>query len=86
MSGLDNSCLISCWIRQTLLKLITVHGTTISPCPVMAGDVQVLFRPVPTPDVQANISSVNVTQTEKKARDKETTKGVDQGERPKFWA
>ena len=43
-----------------------------------------MFQPVPTPDVQANISSVNVIQTEKKAGDKEMTNGVEQEERPKF--
>ena len=48
------------------------------------GDVQVLFQPVPTPDVQANIFSVNVTQTEKKAGDRKMTEGIDHEERPKF--
>ena len=77
------------WIRQQLLAADIVE---VDHCPwdyhsTMSrngGDVQVLFQPVPTLDVQANISSVNVTQTEEKARDKETTKGVDQEERPKF--
>ena len=77
------------WIRQQLLAADIVE---VDHCPwdyhsTMSrdgGDVRVLFQPVPTPDVQVDISSVNVTQTEKKARDKETTKGVDQEERPKF--
>ena len=77
------------WIRQQLLAADIVE---VDHCPwdyhsTMfrdGGDVQVLFQPVPTPDVQANISSVNATQTEKKAGDKETTKGVYQEERPKF--
>ena len=77
------------WIRQQLLAADIVE---VDHCPwdyhsTMSrdgGDVQVLFQPVPTPDVQANISSVNATQTEKKAGDKETTKGVVQEDRPKF--
>ena len=77
------------WIRQQLLATDIVE---VDHCPwdyhsIMShdgSDVQVLFQPVPTLDVQVDISSVNVTQTEKKAGDKEMTKGVDQGERPKF--
>ena len=77
------------WIRQQLLAVDIVE---VDHCPwdyhsTMSrdgSDVQVLFQPVPTPDVQANISSVNATQTKKKAGDKEMTKGVEQEERPKF--
>ena len=77
------------WIRQQLLAADIVE---VDHCPwdyhsTMSrdgGDVQVLFQPVPTPDVQANIFSVNVTQTEEKAGDRKTTEGIDQEERPKF--
>ena len=77
------------WIRQQLLAADIVE---VDHCPwdyhsTMSrdgGDVQVLFQPVPTPDVQANIFSVNVTQTEEKAGDRNMTKGIDQEERPKF--
>ena len=49
------------------------------------GEVQVLFRPVPTPDVQAEIFSVGVTKTEKEAGEMDsTTNGGEQEERPKF--
>ena len=47
-------------------------------------DVQVSFCPVPTPDVQANVLSVGVTETESKAGESVMTKGGEQGERPKF--
>ena len=64
------------WIRQQLLAADIVE---VDHCPwdyhsTMfrdGGDIQVLFQPVPTPDVQVNISSVNVTQMEKKAGDRE---------------
>ena len=77
------------WIRQQLLVADIVE---VDHCPwdyhsTMSrdgGDVQVLFQPVPTPDVLANIFSVNVTQTEEKAGDRNMTKGIDLEERPKF--
>ena len=77
------------WIRQQLLAADIVevdhcpwdHHSTMSRD---GGDVQVLFQPVPTLDVQANICSVNATKTDKEARDKEMTNRVDQEERPKF--
>ena len=77
------------WIRQQLLAADIVE---VDHCPwdyhsTMSrdgSDVQVLFQPVPTPDVQANIFSVNVTQTEKEAGDKKMTEGIDQEERPKL--
>ena len=49
-------------------------------------EVQVSFCPVPMPDVQADVLSVSVIETElkPKAGDSVTTKGVEQGERPKF--
>ena len=47
-------------------------------------EVQVSFCPVPTPDVQADVLSVNATKTEMKAGEMEMTKGEEQGERPKF--
>ena len=43
-----------------------------------------MFRPVPTPDVQADIFSVDATKTEKEAREMEMTNRVEQEERPKF--
>ena len=46
--------------------------------------VQVAFCPVPTPDVQADVLSVSVTETESKAGESVMTKGGEQGERPKF--
>ena len=47
-------------------------------------EVQVSFCPVPTPDVQADVLSVSVTKTESKAGESVTTKGGEQGGRPKF--
>ena len=47
-------------------------------------EVQVLFRPVPTPDVQIDIFSVDATKTEKETGELETTNRVEQEERPKF--
>ena len=50
------------------------------------GEVQVSFCPVPMPDVQADVLSVGVTETElqPKAGEMVTTNGGEQGERPKF--
>ena len=48
------------------------------------GEVQVSFCPVPTPDVQADVLSVGVTETETKAGETAMTNGGEQGERPKF--
>ena len=47
---------------------------------------QVSFCPVPTPDVQADVLSVSVTKIElqNKAGEMVTTKGGEQGEKPKF--
>ena len=77
------------WIRQQLLAADIVE---VDHCPwdyhsIMSRDannVQVLFQPVPTPDVQADIFSVNSTQTEEKAGDRNSTEGIEQKERPKF--
>ena len=77
------------WIRQQLLAADIVE---VDHCPwdyhsTMSrdgGDVQVLFQPVPTPDVQANIFSVNANQTENEAGDRKMTEGIDLEERPKF--
>ena len=60
------------WIRQQLLAADIVE---VDHCPwdyhsTMSrdgSDVQVMFQPVPTPDVQADIFSVDATQTEKEA-------------------
>ena len=43
------------------------------------GEVQVSFCPVPTPDVQADVLSVGVTQTEIKAGESDMTNGGEQG-------
>ena len=77
------------WIRQQLLAADIVE---VDHCPwdyhsTMSRDgseVQVLFQPVPTPDVQADIFSVGATETEKEARELKTTNRVEQEERPKF--
>ena len=77
------------WIRQQLLAADIVE---VDHCPwdyhsIMSRDannVQVLFQPVPTLDVQADIFSVNSTQTEEKAGDRNSTEGIEQEERPKF--
>ena len=66
------------WIKQQLLAADIVE---VDHCPwdyhsTMSHDgseVQVLFRPVPTPDVQADIFSVDATKTEKEARELEMT-------------
>ena len=78
------------WIKQQLLAADIVE---VDHCPwdyhsIMSRDadnVQVLFQPVPTPDVQADIFSVNTIQTEEKAGDRNSTEGIEQEERPKFW-
>ena len=77
------------WIKQQLLAADIVE---VDHCPwdyhsTMSHDgseVQVLFQPVPTPDVQANIFSVDATQTGKEARELKMTNRVEQEERPKF--
>ena len=77
------------WIKQQLLAADIVE---VDHCPwdyysTMShdgGEVQVSFYPVPTPDVQADVLSVGITKTEKKAREMDTTNGEEQGERPKF--
>ena len=66
------------WIRQQLLAADIVE---VDHCPwdyhsTMSRDgseVQVLFQPVPTPDVQVEISSVDTTETENQAGESETT-------------
>ena len=68
------------WIKQQLLAADIVE---VDHCPwdyhsTMSRDgseVQVLFQPVPTLDVQADIFSVGATKTEKEAREMEMTKG-----------
>ena len=77
------------WIKQPLLAADIVE---VDHCPwdyhsTMSRDgseVDVSFCPVPNPDVQADVLSVNATRTEKKAGEMETTKGEEQRERPKF--
>ena len=77
------------WIRQQLLAADIVE---VDHCPwdyhsTMSRDgseVQFLFKPVPTPDVQANIFSVDATQTGKEAGELKTTNRVEPEERPKF--
>ena len=77
------------WIGQLLLAADIVE---VDHCPwdyhsTMSrdgGEVQVSFCPVPTPDVQADVLSVSVTDTEIKAGETVTTNGGEQGERPKF--
>ena len=77
------------WIQQQLLAADIVE---VDHCPwdyhsTMShdgGEVHVSFCPVPTPDVQADVLSVNATQTDMKAGEMEMTKGEEQGERPKF--
>ena len=51
---------------------------------MMAMRSRFLSVPVPTPDVQADVLSVSVTETESKAGESVMTKGGEQGERPKF--
>ena len=66
------------WIKQQLLVADIVE---VDHCPwdyhstmsCDGSDVQVLFQPVPTPDVQANIFSVDASQTEKEAGELKTT-------------
>ena len=70
--------LINVWIKQQLLAADIVE---VDHCPwdyhsTMSRDgseVQVLFQPVPTLDVQADIFSVDATKTEKEAREMDTT-------------
>ena len=77
------------WIKQQLLAADIVE---VDHCPwdyhsTMSrngSEVQVMFRPVPTPDVQADIFSVNATKTEKEAGEKEMTNRVEQEEKPKL--
>ena len=75
------------WIKQQLLAADIVE---VDHCPwdyhsTMSRDgseVQVLFQPVPTPDVQADIFSVDATETEKQAEELELTNREEQKERP----
>ena len=80
------------WIKQPLLAANIVE---VDHCPwdyhsTMShdgGEVQVSFYPVPTPDVQADVLSVGVTQTELQLKAGETDtwlNGGEQRERPKF--
>ena len=77
------------WIRQQLLAADIVE---VDHCPwdyhsTMSHDgseVQVLFQPVPTLDVQADIFSVDATQTGKEAGELKMTNRVEPEERPKF--
>ena len=77
------------WIRQQLLAADIVE---VDHCPwdyhsTMSHDgseVQVLFQPVPTPDVQVEISSVGATETENQAGEMEMTNQEEPEERPKF--
>ena len=86
-----NTTSYNVWICQQLLAADIVE---VEHCPwdfhsTMSHDgnqVQVSFCPVPTPDVQADVLSVSVTKTElhSKAGETVTTKGGEQGKRPKF--
>ena len=86
---LTNTNSYNVWIQQPLLAVNIVE---VDHCPWdyhstmsrYGGEVCISFCPVPTPDVQADVLSVNATQTDMKAGDMETTKGEEQGERPKF--
>ena len=77
------------WIQQPLLAADIVE---VDHCPwdnhsTMShdgGEVQVSFYPVPTPDVQADVLSVGVTETEIKAGESVMMNGGEQGGRPKF--
>ena len=77
------------WIKQPLLAADIVE---VDHCPwdyhsTMSRDgseVQVSFYPVPTPDVQAGVLSVDSTKTEMKAEETEMTNEAEQGERPTF--
>ena len=87
--SLMNTNSYNVWIRQPLLAANIVE---VDHCPwdyhsTMSrdgGEVQVSFCPVPSPDVQADVHSVSVTQTEIKAGEMVTTNGGEQRERPKF--
>ena len=77
------------WIKQPLLaaNIVEVDHCPWDYHPTMSRDgceVHISFCPVPTPDVQADVLSVNATWTEKEAGEMEMTKGEEQGERPKF--
>ena len=77
------------WIQQPLLAADIVE---VDHCPwdyhstmsCDGGEVQVSFSPVPTPDVQADVISVDVTEAEIKVGETDMTKGGEQGEMPKF--
>ena len=86
---LVNTNLYNVWIRQQLLAedIVEVDHCLWDYHSTMSCDgseVQVLFQPVPTPDVQADIPSVHATQTEKEAGELKMTNQVEQEERPKF--
>ena len=77
------------WIKQLLLAadIVEVDHCQWDYHSTMSRDgseVQVSFCPVPTPDVQADVLSVGVTETETKAGEMVMTNGGEQGERPKF--
>ena len=86
---LMNTTSYNVYIKQLLLAADIVE---VDHCPwdyhsTMSRDsseVQVSFCHVPTPDVQADILSVGVTETETKAGEMDMTKGGEQGKRPKF--
>ena len=79
------------WIRQQLLAADIVE---VEHCPwdfhsIMScegNQVQVSFCPVPTPEVQADVLSVGVTEAElpSNAGEMVMTNREEQGERPKF--
>ena len=79
------------WIRQQLLAADIVE---VDHCPwdyhsTMSHDgseVQVLFQPVPTPDVQADIFSGDATETEKKAREFEDDQSRRTRGKAQIWA
>ena len=86
---LMNTNFYNVWIKQPLLAANIVE---VDHCPwdyhsTMSrdgGEVQVSFCPVPTLDVQADVLSVGVTETEMKARETVMTNGGEYGKRPKF--
>ena len=66
------------WIKQQLLvaDIVEVDHCLWDYHSIMSRDgseVQVLFQPVPTPDVQADIFSVDATQTGKEAGEMKMT-------------
>ena len=79
------------WIQQ----LLAANIVEVEHCPwdfhatmsCEGNQVQVSFCPVPMPEVQADVLSVGVTESElpSNAGEMVMTNREEQGERPKFW-